>query len=576
MQITDRLISALSPSWGLKRVKARQALAIYEATRPSATRKNPKSNTSANVLNQNAAADLRGMARHLEENYDFASGTLDVLVRNTVGKAGIGIEPAPKDREGNIHAEAAEILRHLWLDFIERPETTHTLDWAMTCQLMARTWFRDGEAFSKAVIGNVPKFSHGTRVPLSLELLEPDYCPFDYQGDRNQVVQGIRFNAWRQPTTYFFYDKHPGELSYLDKVRPVRAEFVDHVRHVKRLHQARGVSAFASVVSRLNNIKDYESYEQVAARIAASMTAYIKKGNADLYQAPRDDQGNPVQLEREMQLAPGVVFDDLEEGEEVGTIQSNRPSGLLTDYVKHMMRGAAAGTGAGYSSVSKNYDGTYSAQRQELVEQWENYGLLSHQFIAQFVKPVWHRFVSMALFVIDLPDDVDPNRLFEADFLAPQMPWIDPDKESKGFERQLKLKIKSPQQIIRAAGHSPQNVLDQWEQWARELERRQLSDTTQDEAPTDPDNPDEDGDEDSDLDDFKTRSDAYGIAVRSGAITPQKNDEIYFRQLAGFPEPGDAVGKAWDAEATRRPITLAEPQTEPANTPEPDHSDPEE
>lgn len=494
MKLTDRLISSVSPAWAVKRVRARQQLALYEATRPSATRKNPKSNTSANVLNEGSASDLRGMARHLEENYDFASGTLDVLVRNTVGKTGIGIEPAPKDAAGNVHTDFADQLRSLWVDFMEHPEVTHTMDWAMTCQLMARTWYRDGEAFSKAITGRVPKYQHGTRVPLSLELLEPDHCPFEYQGGAGQIVQGIRFNAWRQPVEYFFYDQHPGDMAYIDRVRPVRAEFVDHLRHIKRLHQARGVSAFASVISRLNNIKDYESYEQVAARIAASMSAYIKKGNPDLYTPPLDDKGQPLDLEREIRMVPGQVWDDLEQGEEVGTIQSNRPSGLLGDYLNHMMRGVSAGTGAGYSSVSKDYDGSYSAQRQELIEQWENYGVLSHQFIAQFVKPVWHRFVDMALFVIDLPPEIDPNRIYEADFLAPQMPWIDPDKESKAFERQMKLKIKSPQQIIRAAGQSPQNVLDQCEQWAKELERRGLRDTSNDPSAPEP-KPDNESDE---------------------------------------------------------------------------------
>lgn len=494
---SDRLISRVSPGWAVSRVKRRQMLAMYEATRPSATRKNPKSRGNANLTNETAGPSLREMARHLEENYDFASGALDVLVRNTVGKSGIGIEPAPKRTDGSLHTDLADTLRTLWKDFAEKPEVTHQLDWAMTCQLVARTWFRDGEVFSKDVTGKVPRFNHGTRVPYSIELLEPDYCPFDHNAPGGQIVQGIAFNAWRQPVRYFFYDRHPGELMYIDRLRPVDAANVNHVRLVKRLHQARGISSFASSLNRINNIKDYESYEQVAARVAASLTAYIKKGNPDLYTAPLDENGQPMELERQMQLAPGVIYDDLELGEEVGTIQSNRPSGLLSKYLSHMLRGFSSGIGAGASSVSKEYDGNYSAQRQELIEQWENYGLLSHQFIAQFAKPVWHRFVEMALLVIDVPNDVDRARLYEADFLAPQMPWIDPDKESRAQERWLKLKVKSPQQIIRASGQSPQNVLDQLEDWVKELKRRGLRDTTHDPATPEP-VPEQDDEEETD------------------------------------------------------------------------------
>ena len=469
------IISRISPQWALKREKSRRMLAMYEATRPTATRKNPKSKGSANSVNEGAGQSLRDMARHLEENYDFASGVLDVLVRNTVGASGIGIEPAPKHIDGSLHADFADTLRTLWRDFCEHPETTQTMDWALTCQLMARTWFRDGEAFSKDITGRVPKYQHGTRVPFSLELLEPDYCPHEH-GNSSTIVQGIEFNTWRQPVQYFFYDRHPGDHLYIDRLRPVQASRVNHLRSIKRLHQARGISSFASVMSRLNNIADYEKYEQVAARVAASMTGYIKKGTPDLYTPPIGNDGQPLDLERDFQLAAGAFFDDLQVGEEIGPVKSNRPSGLLSAYLKHMMRGTAAGTGAGYSSISKDYNGSYSAQRQELIEQWANYALLGNQFIGQFVKPVWHRFVDMVLLTpgIEVPGDLDLNRLYEADFLNPQMPWIDPKKEADAFKVLLELGLISPQAIIRARGQSPQNVLDQRQQWKDELKKRGL------------------------------------------------------------------------------------------------------
>ncbi len=58
----------------------------------------------------------------------------------------------------------------------------------------------------------------------------------------------------------------------------------------------------------------------------------------------------------------------------------------------------AAGMGTSYSSLSKNYNGTYSAQRQELVEQYGAYGVLSMEFIHQLARPITERFVAMARF----------------------------------------------------------------------------------------------------------------------------------------------------------------------------------
>lgn len=56
----------------------------------------------------------------------------------------------------------------------------------------------------------------------------------------------------------------------------------------------------------------------------------------------------------------------------------------------------------------------------------------------------------------------------------------------------------------------------------------------------------------------KSQLDAYGVAVRAGAITPQKEDEDYFRGVLDIPGKGEEVEKLWDTEGgVRRPITLA-------------------
>ncbi len=50
---------------------------------------------------------------------------------------------------------------------------------------------------------------------------------------------------------------------------------------------------------------------------------------------------------------------------------------------------------------------------------------------------------------------------------------------------------------------------------------------------------------------IKAQIDAYGLAVRSGAITPQRPDEDQFRAALGLPAANDAVGQVWTEEPTR-------------------------
>ena len=56
---------------------------------------------------------------------------------------------------------------------------------------------------------------------------------------------------------------------------------------------------------------------------------------------------------------------------------------------------------------------------------------------------------------------------------------------------------------------------------------------------------------------LRSAFEAYGIGVRSGAITPQREDEEHFRAVSGLPAGGEDVNKAWsEDEGIRRPTTL--------------------
>ena len=56
----------------------------------------------------------------------------------------------------------------------------------------------------------------------------------------------------------------------------------------------------------------------------------------------------------------------------------------------------------------------------------------------------------------------------------------------------------------------------------------------------------------------KEAADAYGAAVRAGAVTPQPADEVHFREIAGLPEMSSQAAELWTEQGgTRAPVTLA-------------------
>lgn len=474
----DAAVAAVSPQRAVRRQQSRQVLAYYEAARRSQYRKGLREGRSADAAVAPAGRSLREQARHAEQNHDLARGALNILTANTVGATGIQFEPQPLTLTGEVHTQFARAIDNLLETWAESPEVTGGHDWASVQRLMARTWIRDGDVFAQRLSGSVRGLTHGTSVPYSLEMLEPDHVPMDLDSDSPRIIQGVEKNGWGRPVAYHVYDNHPGgdQVGFSRDTRRINAGRMFHLRLIDRIEQTRGVSVFASVLARLEDVKDYEESERIAAKVAASMAAYIKKGSPDLYANELDEQG---ELEpRGMKFSPGMIFDDLEPGEEIGTIDTSRPNSGLEGHRKGQLRAASRGLSVNYSSLAGDYDGSYSSQRQELVEGWGNYAIISAELISQFVRPVISDVITTAIAagVLQLPADADPQRVTRGIYLPPQMPWIDPAKEAKAFETLENNTHASGPEIIRRRGRNPRDVLEQERLWQKQKREAGLVD----------------------------------------------------------------------------------------------------
>ncbi|GAB2704044.1 phage portal protein [Comamonas sediminis] len=479
MNYLDQVIAAVSPRWGLRRAQARHVMAQYEAARPSRQRLSSQAVGSINAMVQASASAVRAQARDLERNHDIVRGALRVLVNNVVGANGIGIEPQPRTAKGEVHEDYANQLRGAWMLWQKKPEVTHRLRWPLAQRLMAYTWLRDGEAFAQQIMGPLASLEHGSAVPYSLELLEPDFVPLDMSDPGNNLRQGVQCNAWGRPVGYHCFKGDPREVFNL-ATKVVPADRMLHVATIDRLHQYRGMSELASVITRLEDLKDFEESERIAAKVAASLTAYVKRneqyggeGSPQGGGAPSADGQRPV---RELEMMPGMIIDTLEVGEEIGMIDTKRPNPNLVAWRAGQLKAVAAGMGASYSSISRDYDGSYSAQRQELVEQWIHYAVLADEFVSMLVQPVWESFVRTAHLsgVVRCPKDVPLENSDDALFVGQAMPWIDPYKEAMAMEKLVKNGFASEVEVIRKRGQNPRDVLDQISAWRKDVDGRGL------------------------------------------------------------------------------------------------------
>lgn len=459
----DAAIGWVSPSAGLSRARSRHAMtAYYEAGEPSRLRRPRTDRGDANSQTQRGAVNLRTLARDLDQNYDIAGGVLNTLVANTIG-TGIRPEPQVMNRDGTPAKEVNDVLVKLWADWIKIPEVTWQLGYYNLQRLIARTLYRDGEVFTQLIVGNLATLDHGTKVPFSLEALEPDFVPYGLDDAAKGVLQGIALNDWGRPRGYYCFKQHPGASSILampsasnTDLKFVPSENMVHLKLVRRLHQLRGVSIFAACMNRFDDIKDIDESERVAARVAAAMAAYIKKGEPSQYEAQPDGAAPRLQ-----EWAPGMFFDELREGEDIGTISSNRPNNALIPFRQDQLRAVAADTGTSSSSISKNYDGTYSSQRQELVESRGSYDTMTDLFVDVYAQPVWEHFVdaARAARLIVIPNTVDRDTIYNATHSRPAMPWIDPLKEVQANSQMEDRGYTSRSEIVRSRGRQPDEVL---------------------------------------------------------------------------------------------------------------------
>ena len=424
------ILDWLFPAWALKRTIARARLAnvkgLFEAARPSRTHPLRGYHAGPDETMQYANVHLRRAARDLDENHDLAIGILDDLVNWVVG-TGLTVEPMGLNSQGMPHEAFNAVVKALWEEWSQRPDTTQESPLGELERLIARSLYRDGELLVRHVTDS--RLAYPSAVPYALELLEADYLPFEHGATTGpggeRIIQGVEKNNWGRPIAYHLWREHPNDfagrsnnLFTTQDLKRVPAAEIMHLKFVRRLRQTRGVPVLHGVIHRLQDIKDIESFERTAAKVDASLAAFVR--NIPGIGRNVTGDGNKVYSEQEMESG-GMMH--LFSGESVDVHTPTRPNSQLEAFRQGQIRMVAAGTMTRYSSIARDYNGTYSAQRQELVEGQMSYARLRNYLVGTFYRPVYRRFLDMAQLAGALTGTVmsglDRTTLYAADFRGP-------------------------------------------------------------------------------------------------------------------------------------------------------------
>ncbi len=454
------LVKKLFPIYSLKRELASKQLKslsrAYDGAVLNDFYSNPLSAASANADTLAAGETLRNKARSFDENLDLVVGIFDTLVQNVVGNYD-PIRPMVRSTSGELNSKANENISRLWKEWGVSPTTCGQYTMLQTLKLACRAWLRDGEFLTRLHVGGASL--------LSLELIDADYLPFDKNEDRNGlVVQGVEIDKFNRPIAYHLYKDFPGDswtAAIGSNTTRVPASDIVHLKFSRRSNQIRGITILHSVMNRLEDLKDYEESERIAARVAAATTGFIQKSGEPL--GTLDNDGA-----RKIEMSPGMIYDNLLPGETVNTIASNRPNPELTNWRATQLRAIASGVGVNYSTIAKDYNGTYSSQRQELLESKPAYESLRQQFVDQYISPLWRTFISIQVAAGNISQyGIDAKTIDDIEMRSLDIGWIDPKKQADAIEISLRNKIISRQQVIRDRGGNPAAVFSEIEEEAK-------------------------------------------------------------------------------------------------------------
>jgi lambda family phage portal protein len=391
-------------------------------------------NASANSEIWSSLSTLRNRSRDLCRNNDYARGVIQKLVDNVI-YLGIGFQAQVKQLKDNNKNDdrANELIEAAWKVWAEEPLSCHTagkLNFTEIQQLVFKSWLESGEVF----IRKVKQSFADSPVPFALEIIEADQCPEYHNGTHNgnQILMGIEIDKWKRPVAYWFYGDHPGELFNLKgrKLERIPAEEIIHLHFSDRPNQLRGVPLLHSTLLRMKNTGDYEEYEQIAAKAAASIMGLITTPDGDLLGEPT--QGDDDSLPADEEMRAGILR-YLAPGEHLEVLDPKRPNPNVTQFIECQLRASGAGIGASYEHISGDYSKTnYSASRLSLLNSRDRFKVLQVAFASKFNRAVYFGWLDMAVMggVLNFADyELRPHRYQCVKWQFRGWTWVDPYKE---------------------------------------------------------------------------------------------------------------------------------------------------
>lgn len=477
--ILDRAISAVSPQRGLIRQADRlrmeqlsqlreEMLSTYAGAERNRTTKdwNPPSQSADRALIPDMEL-LNNRGRQQRRDSTHGKSARRAFERNTV-RTGIRPVPNVRKKDGTPDNEFNDAISEGWDDWAENP--LHC-DVEKRCSIYRRQRIAVGEVVEVGGHFFVLSYrqNYNPSVGLRVQSYEPEQLDTRSRTDRNgnEIRHGIEIDTYGAPVAYHFYRQHPNDFQR-GSLDPVREPLLDengrrrvlHVADFERARQTHGESRFAPALKKMRNLDQYDEATLMAARLEACIGMIIKKSGSMLdgadyptgLQVSSSDDRQDANANREISFQPGMIA-ELMSDEEATAFDPKRPGNNYDPFVTAQCRQIASALGISYEQLVRDFSkGTYSSQRQTMLEDWAEFDLVHQTLSETMLTPLWGEFVYYSVMEGRVPASdyhTNPARYNKVLWTPPERHWIDPEKEMKAIALELLWGLTTRDEVLR-------------------------------------------------------------------------------------------------------------------------------
>jgi lambda family phage portal protein len=396
---------------------------------------------------ERAASTVRARVQNLIANDCSASTAGDQITAQLVGS---GIIPRP------LHPspERRDALLKAYNRWARRADAEGLLSWEGLQAAAVRSMAIAGEAFVRLEI--VPAAPGG--IPLRLRLLDPRLIPALDQDlpSGGKIRAGVELDGTGQRVAY--HVRQLDSSTGFETVRVPAGEILHLFRPIAP-GQVRGLSWFSPTLTRFHDISDLQDARLYSFKAAALFCASLERPLQDGFST--EEPLDPADLS----MSPGTIF-NLTPGEKINFNSPPSPDESYEHYLAALQTGLAAGLGLTYEQLTGDTSrSNYSSSRIALINQRRFLDAVQHHvIIPQLVRPVWEKFVSLAIAsgAVEAPDFARfPGDYLDADFHPPAWEWVDPEKEINAEQAAIQAGLKSRAQAVSERGYDVESIDNQ-------------------------------------------------------------------------------------------------------------------